>query len=159
MSYGCVIFLKDREMSGIAEKWGDEVASRGFAQIPNYLMLANQFIDSENRLSPGELLILIQLVGAWWKKDDKPFPSMRTLSIRCGLSERQVQRAISKLISLDLLKKDNRRSNGIIASNAYDLYPLVEFLKKVALAFPNEFPRNIKKVKLDKEENISKEDQ
>lgn len=136
-------------MYSVAEKWGKAVAERGFAQTPNYLLLLNQFLDDDHRLSAAELLILIQLAGSWWKKDDLPFPSMRTLAIRCGVSERQVHRAVSHLEELGLIKKMKRRSKGIIASNAYDLEPLVKILNEVAKAFPNEFPRNVDKEKIN----------
>ncbi len=69
---------------------------------------------------------------------------MRTLAIRCGTSERQVLRAISHLEELTLLKRVKRRSKGLIASNAYDLSPLVEMLQEVAKMYPNEFPRNVR---------------
>ena len=128
-------------MSEVAKKWGDKVAGRGFSQVPNYLLLLNQFIDQDNRLSPLELLILIELSGSWWKKDEQPFPSMRTLAIRCGTSERQIMRAITHLEELTLIKRVKRRSKGLIASNAYDLTPLVEMLTEVAKQYPNEFPR------------------
>ena len=131
-------------MSEVAKKWGDKVAGRGFSQVPNYLLLLNQFIDPDNRLSPLELLILIELSGSWWRKDEQPFPSMRTLATRCGTSERQVLRAISRLEELTLIKRVKRRSQGLIASNAYDLTPLVDMLTEVAKQYPNEFPRNIK---------------
>lgn len=130
-------------MSGIADKWGVPVAERGFAQIPNYLLLLNQFLDKEHRLSPVELLVLFQLTGSWWRKDSMPFPSMGTLAVRCGVSERQIQRAVNQLVKIKLIERVNRRSKGIIASNAYDLAPLVEILGEIAKAFPNEFPRNV----------------
>jgi DNA-binding transcriptional regulator YhcF (GntR family) len=135
-------------MSDIAEKWSQPVAERGFTQIPNYLLLLNQFLDREHRLSPVELLVLLQLVGNWWRKGELPFPSMGTLATRCGVSDRQIQRAIGRLEKLGLLKRVNRRNKGIIASNQYDLQPLVEFLGEVAKAFPNEFPRNVDKAKI-----------
>jgi DNA-binding GntR family transcriptional regulator len=64
------------------------------------------------------------------------------------VSDRQIQRAINRLVQLGLLKRVNRRSKGIIASNAYDLAPLASFLGEVAKAFPNEFPRNVDRPKL-----------
>ncbi len=131
-------------MADIIEKWGENVAERGFAQIPNYLLLLNGFLDEERRLSPVEMLILIQLVGAWWQKDEMPFPSMATLAVRCGVSERQVQRSMAKLIKDEFIGKVKRRSQGIIASNAYDLSPLVTLLGNVAKTFPNAFPRTIR---------------
>ena len=89
-------------MSDVTEKWGRAVAGRGFAQIPNYLLLLNQFLDREVRLSPVELLVLLQLVGTWWRKEAMPFPSMGTLAARCGVSDRQIQRAINQLVKIGL---------------------------------------------------------
>lgn len=130
-------------MSDVVEKWGEAVAARGFAQVPNYLLLLNQFLHRESRLTPTELLVLIELVGSWWKKDSLPFPSMSTLATRCGVSSRQIQRSINRLEKLELIKRVSRRSQGIISSNAYDLQPLKDVLDRVAVAFPNAFPRNV----------------
>ncbi len=130
-------------MSDIADKWGERIAQRGFAQIPNYLLLLNQFLLKERRLSPVELLVLIQLVGSWWKKDEMPFPSMTTLATRCGVSSRQIQRAINRLESEKLIRRVNRRTQGVVSSNAYDMEPLIALLNAVADAFPNDFPRNV----------------
>ena len=81
----------------VVDKWGLLVAERGFAQIPNYLLLMNQFLEPERRLSPVELLILFQLAGSWWRRSEMPFPSMGTLANRCGVSDRQIQRAVTQL--------------------------------------------------------------
>jgi predicted transcriptional regulator len=134
-------------MSAIAHKWGDAVARRGFAQLPNYLLLINQFLDEESRLSPVELLLLVQLVGTWWKREEMPFPSVHTLAVRCGVSDRQIQRGLGSLERRELVKREKRRSKrGIIASNSYNLKPAVEFLELIAEAFPNEYPRQLEKV-------------
>lgn len=130
-------------MSDVVAKWGREVAERGFAQIPTYLLNLNRFLDKEHRLTPVEMLVLLQLAGAWWKKDEAPFPAMTTLANRCGVSSRQVQRAINNLDRLQLIGRVKRKNKGIVSSNAYDMAPLVEFLKNVAKAFPNEYPRRV----------------
>lgn len=128
----------------VVDKWGLPVAERGFAQVPNYLLLLNQFLDEDDRLGPAEMLLLVQLVGAWWKKDAPPFPSIRTLSLRTGVSPRQVQRAIKSLEEKGMLKSERRRVRGIISSNVYDLTPLVGVLNDVAKVYPNEKKRTIK---------------
>lgn len=127
----------------VADKWGVAVAERGFAQLPNYLLYLNQFLDEDHRLSAIELLVVVQIAAAWWRKGSLPFPSMSTLATRCGVSERQVQRAVTRLEGEGLLRRVKRRASGIIASNAYDLEPLVVLLGRVAKAFPNAFPRRI----------------
>lgn len=131
-------------MAGVMEKWGAEVAGRGFAQIPNYLLLLNQFLDEDSRLSPSELMILVQLVGAWWEKDEMPFPALKTLGVRAGVSDRQAQRAITRLEEGGFLRREKRKRGRLIASNAYNLEPLVKVLNEVARAFPNEAPRKIR---------------
>jgi hypothetical protein len=134
-------------MSDVATKWGPAVAERGFAQVPNYLLLLNQFLSEEARLKPAELLLLIQLVGSWWHKDQLPFPSVRTLALRCGVSERQVQRGLMRLETLGFVKRVSRRSHGgIIQSNSYDLSPAASILAKIAETFPNAFPRKPRKL-------------
>ena len=130
-------------MSDVALKWGVVVAERGFTQIPNYLLLLNQFLDKEHRLSPVELLVLFELAGAWWKPKEMPFPAMTTLAVRCGVSERQIQRAVTRLEKAGLIRRVKRRNGSIIASNAYDLSPLANFLNEVAKSFPTEFPRRV----------------
>lgn len=131
-------------MSDVLEKWGKDVAERGFTQIPNYLLLINQFLSDENRLTPAEINVLFQLVGSWWRKSDMPYPALKTIAVRAGISDRQAQRAVTRLERLNLLKRSKRKgAGGLIASNAYDLTPLVRFLGHVAKAFPNEFPRKV----------------
>lgn len=130
-------------MSDVIDKWGASVAERGFAQIPNYLLLINTFLDEEKRLSPVEQLVLLQLVAAWWKRDDLPFPSVGTLATRVGASPRQVQRALKRLEDDGFVKRITRRTRGVIASNSYDLTPLTEILADVAKLYPNAHPRKI----------------
>jgi len=130
-------------MAEMGENWGRRVAQRGFAQVPNYLLLMNQFLEEDSRLSSTEMLILIQLVGAWWKKDEAPFPSLKTLAVRAGVSDRQAQRAVTSLEGAGYLKREKRKRGRLIASNAYNLGPLVERLREIAMAFPNDAPRRI----------------
>jgi predicted transcriptional regulator len=147
-------------MSDILEKWGQPVAERGFAQIPNYLLLLNQFLEEERRLSPVEMLVLIQLVGIWWKKGNMPFPSMVTLAVRCGVSDRQIQRTIGKLEKKGLIERKKRPSDtGLKVNNAYDLHPLIGVLNQVAKAFPNAFPRNVGREKIKETSDILTEDE
>lgn len=133
-----------KKADDVVLKWGRDVAGAGFAQVPNYLLRFNQFTSDEDRLSPTELLLLIELAGTWWKKDDLPFPSMKTLAVRCGTSERQILRAVKRLEEIPLLKRVNRKKKGIIASNAYDLSPLVEVLQVIAETYPPERRRKLR---------------
>jgi predicted transcriptional regulator len=140
-------------MRGMVDKWGavqgEAVAGRGFTQIPNDLLQLNSFINEGQRLTPVELLVVFQLVGAWWQRDKMPFPSMAELAKRLGVSERQVQRAIARLVKANIIAKTKRRRRGMIAPNAYDLTPLVELLGSIAKEYPNAHARTIKRGRLE----------
>lgn len=132
-------------MQDIISKWGREVAAGGFTQIPNHLIRINMFVHDDVKLSPTEMLVLLQLVASWWKKDEMPFPSMRTLSERIGISERQVQRSIKSLEQKGYVKAEKKKIKGVIAANVYDMTPLVEILKTVAEHYVTKHPRKLKK--------------
>ena len=65
-----------------------------------------------HKLSPTELLVLVQLVGTWWRTDDLPFPSMTTFATRCGVSSRQIQRSVNRLEELNFVQRVKRRDEG-----------------------------------------------
>ena len=69
-------------MSDLVSKWGEVVAARGFTQVPNYLLMLNQFLADDEKLPPSEMMVLLTLVGSWWKKDSPPFPSVKSIADR-----------------------------------------------------------------------------
>jgi len=140
----------------IVDKWGREVAERGFSQVPNYLILINQFVSEEDRLPPIELIALIQLVSAWWKKDEYPFPSLKTIAARSGVSERQMQRAINSLESKELIKRERKKTRGIISTNSYNLEPLVDTLNVIASVYDNPFKRTLAKERRQKQRSAGR---
>jgi len=158
MSYimACVKRQDMAEKLEIIDKWGQRVAENGFAQLPNYLLLLNQFLSEEDKLPPVELIVLIQLAGAWWKKDEDPFPSMKTLSIRCGVSERQIARTIKSLEDKGLLERKKKKIRGIISTNSYSLEPLVNVLNSVAEVFETPFKRVLSKDRRMKQRQANK---
>jgi len=126
------------------EKWGMPVVERGFTQVPNILLQVNMFVHDDHKLSSTELLVLLLLVATWWEKDEMPFPSMRTLSDRSGISERQVQRAIKALEEKGYLVKFKKKlKKTVVASNGYDLNPTVQILSDIANHYNNKAPREI----------------
>ncbi len=112
--------------------------------MPNYLMQINLHVHDDHKLSPAEMVVLLQLVASGWKVNEMPFPSMSTLAERAGISERQVQRSIKALEQKGYVTKAKKKIKGVIASNVYDLSPLVKILQTVAEHFVNKHPRTIK---------------
>lgn len=128
----------------VADKWGLAVAEGGFTQVPTYLLYLNQYADPDERLSPVELITLIQLVSVWWNKDEPPYPSIKTIAARSGVSERQIHRSLNELEKKNLIRRMKKKGRGIISTNAYDLKPLVETLQEAAKLHETPYKRRIK---------------
>lgn len=113
-------------------KWGKDVWELGFNSIPAILFHGQRRLG----LSCNHLCVLLQLADFWWDAGRKPFPSKEELSLRIGLSERQVQRVIAELEKKGYVRRIERRlpKRGK-TSNEYDLTGLVQELAKIAPEF------------------------
>ncbi len=113
-------------------KWGKDVWELGFNSIPAILFHGQRRLG----LSCNHLCVLLQLADFWWDAGRKPFPAKEELSLRIGLSERQVQRIIADLEKKGYVQRIERRlpKRGK-TSNEYDLSGLVQALAKIAPDF------------------------
>jgi hypothetical protein len=126
----------------MSRKWGSEVVSAGFTSVPNHLLSINQFVGKENRLTPTELLTLLQILSAWWDANKLPFPSKPTIAKRLGVSPRQVQRALNGLEEKGYISRVARfYQNRGRASNAYDLSKVVALVRVIAEQNPDGLKR------------------
>lgn len=131
------------------DKWGQSAIGAGFTVVPNHLIALNQFVTEERRISPTEMIVILQLLAAWWSKDRLPFPSKATIAARAGLSSRQVQRALTSLEQKKYLERITRFStNKARTSNEFKLDGLVEAVKHAADNQPAAFKRLIPKTEL-----------
>ncbi|MFN3878193.1 MAG: helix-turn-helix domain-containing protein [Brevundimonas sp.] len=134
------------------KKWGRAPIDAGFTILPNHLLSVNQFLPESVRLSPTELVVLFQVLSAWWSPERMPFPSKATIAKRTALSPRQVQRAISALEAKGFLERGARFSqNNARVSNVYELDKTVALISEIA----KDHPRAFKGRKLDDENNES----
>ncbi len=88
--------------------------------VKPFTMIKNAILDSENILSDHEKLLYIVLL----RYGNKAFPSLATLSRKCGFSKRTVQRTIDTLTEKGLLKKRNRVSKK--SGNTSNVYTLID---------------------------------
>lgn len=88
--------------------------------VKPFTMVKNVIIDSESILSDHEKLLYIVLL----RYGNKAFPSLATLSRKCGFSKRTVQRTIDTLAEKGLLKKRNRVSKK--SGNTSNVYILID---------------------------------
>ena len=125
------------------QKWGELTARKGFTQVPTVLFALNEFAADDESLRPPELLILLQLVSFWWEPDDRPFPSIATLAKRCGCSKATVERSMKNLLKRGLISRIQRRENGVVVSNAYELDGLKSYMQEIVCYTERHFKMNV----------------
>jgi len=132
-------------MDGIVsseQKWGSAAINAGFSILPNHFISINQFVQEEARITPTEMLVVLQIISSWWSKERLPFPSKATIAARAGLSPRQVQRALTALEQKGYIERLTRYNRSQArASNQYDLSGLVAAVVKAAEENPGAFKR------------------
>lgn len=74
-------------------KWGD-AAVPGWQALPDVLLKQQTVLE----LSATDMLVAINLLSYWWYADNMPFPRVRTIADRMGVTARTVQRSMQKLI-------------------------------------------------------------
>jgi hypothetical protein len=112
----------------VYEKCG-EAARVGFPAVLNLLLKHQKTL----KLSPTELVVLLNVLMHWWCQHQKPFPRPTTIARRMGSTVRTVQRAIAKLESEQLLI----RQLGPKRVRVLDPEPLVRRLSELAKYDPD----------------------
>ena len=111
------------EQGRVLSRWGVAVEA-GYQPLPDVLL----FNQVELGLRSEDLNVLLHLTAHWYFPERMPFPRVTTISKRMGVSERTVQRSLSRLRKIGLVggtKNEDGRA-------AFDLAPLVERLKPLA---------------------------
>jgi hypothetical protein len=107
----------------VLERWGS-AADAGFIALPNALVRAQAKLG----LSPNEVVVLLNIMLHWWKRDRLPRPRSTAIAKRSGLGHRTVQRTLQSLEQKGLIV----RSNGPEGVPQYSLEGLREALAKAA---------------------------
>jgi DNA-binding MarR family transcriptional regulator len=88
------------------------------------------FHQSDLELSSEELNVLLNLMAHWYEPERMPFPRATKIARRMGVSERTVQRLLSRLCKRDFIAKI--RGQNATGARAYDLRPMIEKLRPFA---------------------------
>jgi len=107
-----------------------------------FTMIKNAIIDSEDILNEHEKILYIVLMRYGYKA----FPSLATLSKKCGFSKRTAQRTIDTLIQKGLLKRKNRISKK--SGNSSNIYTLLDN-DKIWYSSKENIKENIEAAKLE----------
>ena len=124
-----------QQQGPLQEKWGIALDG-GFLLIP-VLLLKRQ---KELLLDNTELVVLLNLLAAWWEKTKRPYPRATTIASRIGVTARTVQRSLVKLEEKGLILRV-RHGTGIGLEyrevTSYDMAGTVERLQQLAFVAQN----------------------
>ena len=94
-------------------KWGKMALSKGVTVIPTAFLLH----ASRAGLNPIQQILIIHLVSYWWKAGRDPYPSLKELRRRTGLTEKTLSKHLKGLEDKMWLTRVRRYNN----SYRYDL--------------------------------------
>ncbi len=108
-------------------KWGDAVKA-GYQIFPDVLLRWQHLL----KLSPTDIVVIANLNQAWWYEDRLPYLQPQTIAKRMGVSERSVQRCLSRLRKRGLLRQVRERQNDGTVRYYHDLSSLRTQLERLA---------------------------
>jgi hypothetical protein len=94
-------------------KWGKMALSKGVTVIPTAFLLH----ASRAGLNPAQQILIIHLVSYWWKAGRDPYPSLKELRRRTGMTEKTISKHLKGLEDKMWLTRKRRYNN----SYRYDL--------------------------------------
>lgn len=116
----------------LQDKWGSSLDG-GFLVFPVLLLKRQKELD----LDSTELVVLLNLLAAWWDVDKLPFTRAITIAKRIGVTPRTVQRCLEKLEKRGLILRIRSTTGHGVETRVvteYDLEPTVLKLKQLAEA-------------------------
>lgn len=120
----------DEEKSSPSEpeaKWGDAIKA-GFQVLPDALIRGQHLL----KLNAMDVVVIANLNQAWWYKDRRPYLQPHTIAKRMGVSERSVQRSLSRLRNKGFLRQVRKRQDDGTIRYYHDLSGLREVLEQLA---------------------------
>lgn len=112
------------------KKWGDELIDAGYTILPSIIVRRQKALG----LEPIHINILMILLAYWWKADNLPYPSKKTIAESIGVDPSTVRRRIKEMENAKLIKRIERRvANNRSLSNQYDFSGLIVAAKPFAV--------------------------
>ncbi len=103
-------------------KWTRVMMDAGWTAIPSIILEHQKALG----LDPLDLNILLQLAKHWWQANNPPHPSKRRIAEAIGIDPRTVQRRITRLENVGLIRREARRGKyGGTSTNAYHFDGLI----------------------------------
>ena len=108
-------------------KWGDAVAA-GYQVLPDALLRGQKLLN----LTATDIVVIANLNQAWWYEDRLPYLQPQTIAKRMGVSERSVQRSLSRLRERGFLQQSRKKQDDGTVRYYHDLSGLRMQLEQLA---------------------------
>jgi DNA-binding transcriptional ArsR family regulator len=104
------------------KKWTKPLWAAGWSGIPNIIIERQKALG----LDPIDMNIILHLTQYWWRADNPPSPSVKTIADALGLGVRTIQKRITALEAADLIERVERREGKFGSqTNQYKLDGLI----------------------------------
>ena len=108
-------------------KWGDAIKA-GYQVLPDALIRGQHLLQ----LSATDVVVIANLNQAWWYENRRPYLQPHTIAKRMGISERSVQRSLSRLRKNGYLRQVRERQDDGTVRYYHDLSGLRGELERLA---------------------------
>ena len=106
----------------IVVRFGDELLQASITAVPNLVLKHYVALG----ITPTEMMFIIHIWQYWWNEKN-PYPSLRTIADRMGISWRNAQRYVASLKQKAVLVVTPRFATGLgQMTNEYDFSPLTQ---------------------------------
>lgn len=122
-----------RPERAVGERWTPKLASKGWSPVSSFFLANYHRLDSgpgTKPLSSTAAMLVVQLIDHKWTRD-APFPTVKRLATRMGLTDRSIRLILNTLNELGLVRREPRYVGG---PNEYHLDGLFQRLEGMMTA-------------------------
>lgn len=103
-------------------KWTKPLMEAGWTIIPSMIFERQRALG----LYPVDINVLMQLVVRWWTADNPPYPSLKDIARRIGVSVSTVQRSLKRMQTKGFIEIRPRFDDRGQTSNSYHFDGLIK---------------------------------
>lgn len=104
------------------EKWSPLLIEYGWTTIPNIIIEKQAALG----LDALDMNLILHLAHYWWRAENLPHPSVKTIATALQVSSRTIQKRIARLENTGFIKRiPRRKSDKSNETNQYDFKGLI----------------------------------
>lgn len=111
------------------KKWSKVLMDAGWNAIPSIIIEKQEALG----LDAIDMNIIVHLSNYWWRPDNLPHPSVKTIAKAIRVQPRTVQKRVKALQDIGLIKREERRyTKSGSTTNIYSFEGLIEAARPFA---------------------------